>query len=1733
MKLKLLKWTCMVVALALLAPACLRTFEDDMGISALPEGTPIMMRLDFSASDLIDLEVATKAEATPVDEERIHDLYVMIFCNGQGQGHVPGQKIYGRYFSYEHLKADLATLDSSPNEGWWVENRTIDGSVPKTHGAVKISTKVCTDAKVVVIANINNGICKLGDSDGFDEDMLDYLNGIHYWSELEATQVKLTQDVVNRKDLFLMLGQPLDGNGDPKTVDTGRMVWDNSSHDPDHDEVQVLLKPVDAKVKFKIRINDPAITAEHGEYISAAKAVYWEVDNAPDRCFLFSDANGGNAPEGTVYFSTEPAYFEGEVDDEGGHWYVFSFYMLESRFASKAHADSYYKREKQSKTPTAQTGYRGDPNEHYVENGEWLYAMPYAPYVKFDMILTLTPAGVLALGGSVEHALTSDTIYTIHLGDFSNSPLAFDDYNTLRSTCYTYEITIANSGSIFAEVKQDNEKQPGQEGYLLLTDDEIVNADCHYEYHSVTFTYDPQTKPDKFSWYVKTPFTSKVGGGPQKDTKKIMGTDPETGATIEIDTGYPIYLPYDAENGTLLDYRWVKFAVNKPDNTYGYSTNRVAYPGEDAYDEDWGVGEHGPWDGTPHPDLMDISQLIQYIFQETDKESVGSSDFRTDYSITDANNNHPKVIRATVFIDEYYYEHDPRDESDDPQPDPNLWRQFVNAQPREMHILSKTVQSRDRKSDVIESSHSVIQQSIQTIYNVYEPTVRSLWGCEHVDEIKQSNDPNWKYWPDGCSESARAGANSEIGRENGRLNSAYIWGLYSRKDNNGTFTSRDWRHFLKYEVDNIVPELRNDEDHDSDWDDLEGDVHKYRGMAWSCLTRNRDNNGNHQIDEDEVRWYLAASDQLAGIWLGNESLSTSARLYQPAAGQWRAHVVSSTNKWVSWAEEGGGATDIKYDFPPSGGPSTEYKTWASEELAAVGQSVRCIRNIGTYDDNGHVTDISKAPVTVIPDKYFTVEKFNSSGVKYEEQGAASTYTDPGDYFVVYFDRLNTNSIREYSPGELPYHDQMSMNNRVYKKMVTQSLNQDVSHDKFKVGEEDMTEEQLAASSNYVLWKDINNNVTQAGTNKYCPAGYRFPNHTEWLIMSLYLPEVYLKKDKNGEDYSNTGGNPTVMPSRTFYDRGYYGSLRDARWESEYNKVGWIFSNKMHCSPWNLKVTHSRCVKDEDQTGIISGKIAVEGNMIYPGDEIPIDFKFSSTASTFTDATLTLWYEKNGFRTPYDLTSQLKTPTGLQYKGTQTITMPTLAQLYPNNPAATADAEGFNGSGIDMSIEVQFTNLNGRTGGHELAVKMKNPLRCELTPEALFYPNDGEGGRFDYSFVSDSHTEDLSSVSVTLSYTDQAGAARTVPISSISPSGKRVSGTKIVDMPALNDLYLDQRGFNLDWPMTLQATLTGTKGTTATSDPYPVSLVSHLAGSSFQFPTEYDATDGIPVNVVVESINDHASVSSASFYWSTDGSSYTQGAPLSGAGTSSMSTSTFVKDIIGSAVTQGSKYYFYLVAESSDGTSIRSDVWSMDVLYYGKNWNPGPWIEGTHKAGDIKNKWPVQSVTGLDFSAGDYLDAFIDVTNCPYIYYDGSSGNDIGMDNLITIGTSANLDWKNGDIYFYYPSHSPAEAPGEDRLQVSIKDNHNKVTRLRPYDLSGSITVRLSKDLLLVNGAELDYSQVMSGNNSSGSNSVTYSRETVSYITNQSTIKIGSVEGAHRSRATYNYVRVVRNEGPLE
>ena len=1408
-----------IVALLFLLPvlfSCARELQAELPdpIGVLPEGVQTTLYIPFGSEAAIDVDVTTKAEASKVDESQVHDLYVMIFNNDDTSPGSP-RKIYGRFFSYDHLKTSLSLLDADDHECWYVSNKTLDNTVTKTVGAVKISTITCTDAKLVVIANVTTSILNL---DGIDP--LDRLREINHYDELKNIQVCLEQDVVNRKDLFLMTGE--------MDVNTTLMSWGTLSPLSFNSTYKLSLTPIDAKIKFRVKVNPTNI--------SAVTPVYWQVFNTPDRCYMFSDDDGRTTPDDISYFESQQYYFEGKEEVDGTTWYDFCFYMLENNQRPNGNATSYFQRELREKLDSGEPGYKGPTgpesesfSDHYVVNGDWRFAPTFGTYVRFDLVLTLTTAGIAEIGDSdpditIGHALTSDAIFTVHLGDFVNSDSTGDpinNYVTKRGHSYTYNITINNTKSIYTEVRSDDEVQSGQEGFLLLTDTEIINADCHYEYHQVEFAYRPDMRQNKFSWYVKTPFGE---GGP------VISYNESTGE-----------YSYDASG---LDYLWVKFGINKlvpsdyteadpsnPDPTVWldresgeyvrpYSTKRFKYPGDGHYDPNWKPGSKVnamiPCEDPNRdvPDLMNITQLIQYVFAETQKETNHEANA---FIADDSGMGTVPVIRATAFIDEYYYDRNPLDP--DAPLDQDLWRKFVNANPRELHILSNAVSSRDKQSDVILSSHSIIQQSIQTIYNIYSADLRSLWGTEHQDEMREKSN-GWPYWPSGLGNERVGNFNENSmdsrtnGKENGRLNTAYIWDLYSSKNAGGSdHTDREWNTYINYEVANNTPELKD----------------TYHGMAWSCLTRNRDNNGDGVIDRNEMRWYLAASNQLAGMWIGNESLSLHARLYKPAANQWRAHIISSSGKRVSWTEEGGGATEYRYEFPPDG-----KETWPDQAAASLGESVRCLRNIGTYDDSGVVRDMTEAPYDQEPQSYFTITEVYDSD-------------HPGDkaymHYVFHFDRLNPKSLRELSENELPYHDQFNVNNCVYLKMETQSRKdeEDIEPVTLKVDtDENGVDETYTVKADHtysINFDKVNPIVTKLGYNPFCPPGYRFPNHSEQLLMSLYLPnDEYHRSNSSGNNYGIT----VYSPCRTYYDRGVFGKKTTgfeydyrgvaAVTTAEQKKVGWGWSNKLHCAQKTDKMTVSRCVRDISMTGTIEGGILMS-DVVYPGDGTPISFSFYSSGASFISASLKLCYtDGDGVYHERDIPVQ-STPSGLQFLANQTVTIPTLSNL-----GLTNDILDNNDGELRHKTKFKITLRNAYTSKtFEQPFTLGNPLNGSIDVDGAetIYPGDTKTVLFDLGSSSNNVT--LASYKLDLVYTDHAGDLQTTSISPTVPldalASKVFNGNTSRTIPTISALNAISTfgSADLGQTATIRATVTDAGGSEKTFD-IPVGLNNPLSGT---------------------------------------------------------------------------------------------------------------------------------------------------------------------------------------------------------------------------------------------------------------------------------------------------------------
>lgn len=1186
----------------MMATACVKeAFNNGL---TLPEGTPVTLDISFGAEDPLDVQIGTKAEVSRADESRIHDLYVLLFDAN-------GDKFYGRYFTYEHQTKTLDKLKEQKNEGWFVENLqlTDKDSDKKVRGVVKIATVAKQGCTLVLLANVSNAITALN-----GENAVDWLTEkMNTLDDFNKVRVTLEQDIVNRADLFLMMGKK-------EGCDTGAMSWETTGGEPQGtygEDYRIDLKHLDAKVKFRVRYDETKI--------SAITPRFWQVFNVPTASYLSeTPANPSDVP----YFNTEEAYFEGTEREGDVVWQVFSFYMLENKPECKTSANQYYLRERQEKE------HRSDGN---VDNGDWVYAPQNGTYVKFDVILTLKTAGIHEIldDTSINHALTSDALFTVHLGDFTSSETGgdYDNYKVERGHSYTYDITVINSRSIYIEVMDEEahqdpypEDEPGQEGSLLLTSDEIINCDAHYEYHSMVFKHNPllveEGAQKNLSWYVKTPF----GEGRPK--------------LVEKDGKWHYEIPVDEAGNPTVDCKWVMFRLNDKEGEK-YSEKRVHYPGlitdgaNPTYKPDW-----DPESEEELPALIDINQLVNFLFIQNQKYAATPQ--QTNYFDSEGE------LRFTAFVDEFYYEKHPLSG----EVSADLWREFINAKPRELHILSAANYSADLQSDVIKSSHSIIQNSIQSFYNIYSPDLSSIWGTEHKDEMRNRGgsdvatvNKGWSWWHGRWTPAGII--NNE---ENGRINTANIWEVNS--------STQNWSTFLDYSVNNDTPELRTD----------------YQHMAYSCLTRNRDNNGNGIIDPEEVRWYTASINQLVGLWIGNESLSQSARIYQPVdrtssnALEWRAHVLSSTcpnsitNPRVVRGEEG--STKSNYDdwswaFPP--GVPQEYR----DRIA----SVRCVRNAGTYLEGGTLTDISYAPFDRMPDQYYEVEKGTDNNGK--------AYPNDDGTYTVRFSRLNPKSLREFTEEDLPYHDEYALHNRVYLELNMQAPGDYVIKD---------------GSLNKEM-RPLNQEISDLGFNPFCPPGYRVPNMTELLFMSDILPGSYWA--------SNQGGNADVTyPCRTYFSRGIIG---DNQTTTEKNKIGWQYnknSGRVNLKNDNQTNTGIRCVRDRNMTGDITGKVIVANydHLVHSTEsateKTTIELNFSSMASALREIKMWVIYlDENGNEIEVEIeeANALKL-SGVTLNTSFSYTLPTVADL-PAFGWMTVRARVRNAAGIYRDFETPVRLLS--------------------------------------------------------------------------------------------------------------------------------------------------------------------------------------------------------------------------------------------------------------------------------------------------------------------------------------------------------------------------------------------------------------------------------------------------------
>lgn len=845
------------------------------------EGIPVRVSLSYSSSGNV---VETRSALPPEYENRIENIYLFVF-NSAGVR----QPLLNSIESGEE-RSSLFVWGGEGSGGLQ------PGNDDHSYGSLEFVCGSLSNATIVAVANVTTEDVSTAYTVTPEE-----LDKIEYLDSLKEKIMNMERQSVGRGALFMMTGYAMN-EGEDEDGGTSIDISGNENGDAVL-SCTLKLERTDAKVEVQLTSGVP-----EGKNWSdfSFRPLTWQVVNVPAQSYILLNGEGKDA-EGS-YFSTTASELDTLRSNENGTLYeggAFSFYMPENlkRVKDGVNIQSYEEREKWITSPL-EGGTSAGPG--HSENN---ISFEYAPEKSTYLIIT----GQVSYKDALGYSVSADTRYYIHLGYGSGDP---NDFLTKRNHHYIYNVHVQGINDIIVEVEQKGQEpeRPGHEGEVVYSSSGLFEFDCHYDRRLIRLHRDSLLSED-LSWGVSTPFSKGIHVVDVNEDDRAVPAD-------------------------LLDYRWIKFAVNKH---YGVENNKfVKYPGDQNYNDpypraDMEEGVHynaeapyynrdtSPWeDPVDYPDarLMDINQLLKYLKQMADDDADG---------IFDSNG----YVSISVFVDENLYTYDPRAKNPEAitqESLTNYWKQSVNQQDRMLHIISRGAQySPDGNSSVVSTLYTFKQKSIRTIYNP-DPDLEDLktaWGLEanmETGRLKADYDRN---------------ADSE---DNGRENTwEYLEPFYGALEWTDVLSTDENGHYT----------LNED----------------YQNTFYACLIRNRDLNGDNKVDENEVRWYLASINQLTDIFIGEYALDYESRLYPydpvnksyPPNGKtgnvcW--HYASSTCRsytqnfithrepYVVWAEEG-----------PSKG---NYESSSLDKNNGEYYSYRCIRNLGIPLD-----DLARTPDELI------------------------------------------------------------------------------------------------------------------------------------------------------------------------------------------------------------------------------------------------------------------------------------------------------------------------------------------------------------------------------------------------------------------------------------------------------------------------------------------------------------------------------------------------------------------------------------------------------------------------------------------------------------------------------------------------------------------------------------------------------------------------------------------------
>lgn len=304
-------------------------------------------------------------------------------------------------------------------------------------------------------------------------------------------------------------------------------------------------------------------------------------------------------------------------------------------------------------------------------------------------------------------------------------------------------------------------------------------------------------------------------------------------------------------------------------------------------------------------------------------------------------------IYVTCFVNEYKYEGQP-------------WTDYVNKDNRVLQLFCNVEEG--NYSSITSAKYVLSQQSICSFYSADNPDI-GAWGIQRkLSEAPLAYDNSIKIIPYSFN-AMSTGYENMVAEFN--LNSLQSWYGDNKNGLDGTISYND----------------------------------QFNKAYAACMQKNRDENGNGQIDQDEIKWYLPAINQYADVWLGTAALPATVHLYPNSSTEGYYLYSNSTNE---------GYKDQKNMLYAQQGSSfgrTGYKYTVDKNDAQL--NYRCIRNFGEKIDN-----------------YYTYVNDNGNGFHQFTLNQMDSKA------------LRSNPVR----GALDKHHHNSQINRPYKKFIVARKN---------------------------------------------------------------------------------------------------------------------------------------------------------------------------------------------------------------------------------------------------------------------------------------------------------------------------------------------------------------------------------------------------------------------------------------------------------------------------------------------------------------------------------------------------------------------------------------------------------------------------------------------------------------------------------------------------------------------